>query len=293
MLEFLQKGDARVLSHGEDLDGLFSASLVLAVVEEARLRFMAPYESKVSQERFDVTLDLPPTQGGTHLLVDHHESNLELAYRAEIPIIRPEYPSTARLLYEILLEEEPSLEEYANTVSLVDDLDTGRINYPGALFTAVLRKYFKEDRSKLNRVAYELLKVRPTREEDLLAMRTIRSEAALIEREYGEALERITKLEGGEGIVLMVKGLPAYLVPVIQLPAKKYLILVTVTQGRDGKYRLSIRSRGNSPISALELAKRFGGGGHENAAGALIMPSSLSELIDILATSVKLEVLDV
>ncbi len=293
MLEFLHKGVIRVLSHGEDLDGVFSASLMLAVTEEAELRFMAPFESKVSQERFDVTLDLPPTIGGTYLLVDHHESNLELAGRAKIAVIKPEYPSTARLLFEILLEEEPTLSEYEPTVRLVDKLDTGDISYPGALFTAVLRKYFKEDRSKLDKISRELLQVKPETEEELIELRSVRREAFLIEKKYGEEVEKVLELEGGEGVLLMVKKLPAYMVPVIQLPAKKYLLLVTATRGRDGKYRLSIRSRDGSPISALQLALKFGGGGHENAAGALIMPSSLSELIEILTSNLKLRVVDV
>ena len=45
-------------------------------------------------------------------------------------------------------------------------------------------------------------------------------------------------------------------------------LISTITQYPSGEIRLSIRSREGSPIGAGELARIFGGGGHERAAGA-------------------------
>ncbi len=294
MLEFITKGNISVVSHGEDLDGIFSASLVLLIQpEDCTVFFSAPYEIRYSKKFYDLVLDLPPPLGGTNILIDHHESNLSLASRAKISVVRPEYPSTARLLYELIVEKEPSVREYEETVSLVDKLDTGNMNYESALFTAAVRKLFKFSRSDLLGISKELLLKKPVTERDLINVPSVKREVQGIEREYGEQLSELLNMGGGEAILVEVKNLPSYLVPMIQLPAKRYMIFGTITTGSDEGLRISLRSRDDSPISALEIAKVLGGGGHRNAAGALIMPSDKDRLLSLIGKRLKVELISV
>ena len=294
MLELITKGKISVVSHGEDLDGIFSASLVLLVQPEGcSVSFSAPYEIKYSQKFYDLVLDLPPPLGGASILIDHHESNLSLASRARISVVKPEYPSTARLLYDLIVEEEPSVREYEQTVGLVDKLDTGDMNYESALFTAAVRKLFKFSRSNLLGISKDLLLRRPVTERDLVDVPSVKREVQGIEREYGEQLSELLNVEGGEALLVEIKSLPSYLVPVIQLPARRYMFFGTITTGSDGGLRVSLRSRDDSPISALDIAKVLGGGGHRNAAGALIMPSDKDRLLSLIGERLKVELISV
>ncbi len=293
MFELVSKGGRiKVASHGEDLDGLFSASLIMFVhPENLSVHFTAPYEIKGSGETFDLVLDLPPPSGGAIMLVDHHESNLSLLDRVRYPILKPNYPSTARLLHDLLVRWEPSVEEFSSTLDLVDKTDTGDLDLPSALFTAAVRRIFKRRRSYLSKVARDLLARTPTSGEDLVKLPSLRGEIELIEREYGDRIEDLLSLRGGDALLVQMKVLPSYLVPVVQLAARKYRFFGTITTGSDGALRLSLRSRDDSPITALEVAERLGGGGHRNAAGALIMPSKMEDLISMIGSFMELELI--
>ncbi len=295
MFELVSKGGKlKVASHGEDLDGLFSASLIaLMHPENLEIRFTAPYEIKESLESFDIVLDLPPPKGGVRILVDHHESNLSLLSRVRTAFIRPEYPSTARLLYDIMREWEPQVEDFSSTVDLVDQTDTGNLDLSSALFTAAIRKIFKWRRPSLLKVVKDLLTYPPTTSNDLIKLPTVRKDVDLIEREYGDKLRELLSLEGGDAILVKMELLPSYLVPVVQLAARRYRFFGTITTGSDGALRLSLRSRDDSPLSALEVAERLGGGGHKNAAGALIMPSRMEDLLAIVGSKMKFELITV
>lgn len=295
MYELIYKGGRlKVASHGEDLDGVFSASLVIALhPEELTVRYTAPYEIKVSQSNYDLVLDLPPPKGGTRILVDHHESNASLLDRVEIAFLKPEYPSTARILYDVFRKWEPALDEFSTTVDLVDRIDTGDMDFPSALFTASIRKIFKTRRADLLKVSRDLISNPPSRSEDLTKLPTVRKEIQQILREYGRKLEDLITLKGGDALLVKIDGLPSYLVPVIQLAARRYRFFGTITSGSDGALRLSLRSRDDSPIAALEVAERLGGGGHRNAAGAMIMPSRMDELVSLLSSAMELDLITV
>ncbi|HDI73955.1 MAG TPA: hypothetical protein ENF57_02975 [Candidatus Korarchaeota archaeon] len=295
MFEIVSKGGKlSVASHGEDLDGLFSAALILLVQPEGiSLHFTAPYEIKDSPNTYDIVLDLPPPMGGTKILVDHHESNLSMLNRVERAYLRPEYPSTARLLYDILRKWEPSVEEYSRTVELVDETDTGNLDFSSALFTSAVRKVFKLRRRDLEKVARDLLIYPPVTSEDLTSLPSIKGEIDLIEREYGEQVREVLVVGGGDALLVQLRSLPSYLVPILQLVAQKYKFFGTITTGSDGALRLSLRSRPDSPLSALEVAEAFGGGGHKNAAGALMMPSSMYELLTMIREHLEVELITV
>ncbi len=295
MFELVSKGGRiKVASHGEDLDGLFSASLMALIhPEDLEIHFSAPYEIRESLESFDIVLDLPPPRGGTRILVDHHESNLTLLDRVGTAFLMPEYPSTARLLYDILRECEPQVEDLSRTVDLVDQTDTGNLDLSSALFTAAIRKIFKRKRSDLIKVARDLLLHPPTTSDELVNLPAVKREVDLIWREYGDRLGELLSLEGRDALLVRIESLPSYLVPVIQLAAKRYKFFGTITTGSDGALRLSLRSREDSPLSALEVAERLGGGGHRNAAGALIMPSRMEDLLALVGSKMEFELITV
>ena len=295
MFELVSKaGRISVASHGEDLDGLFSAALILLVHPEGlALHFTAPYEIRDSSESYDLVLDLPPPRGGARILVDHHRSNLALLDRVGVAYLRPECPSTARLLYDMLREWEPSVGDYGRTVDLVDRTDTGDLDLPSALFTAAIRKLFKVRRGDLLKVVKDLLVHRPIEGRDLVELPSLRREVEVIEREYGDRIKEVLSLGGGDAVLVRLSGLPSYLVPLVQLAAGRYRFFGTITAGSDGALRLSLRSRPDSPISALEVAEALGGGGHENAAGAVIMPSDMERLLSLLRGGLRVELITV
>ncbi len=295
MFELISKSEKlSVASHGEDLDGLFSAAIIILLhPSELKLKFTAPYEIKTAEESYDMVLDLPPPQGGAKILVDHHESNILLTNRVQKAYLKPEYPSTARLLYDLIKEKEPSIESYERTIALVDETDTGNLDLFSALFTSAIRKIFKVRRKYLASISKDLLVHPPTTSSDLVNLPSIRKETRLIRREYGDLIEKIGSMRGGEALLVKLESVPAYLVPIIQLAAKRYLLFGTITSGSDGALRISIRSQSNSPLSALKVAEAMGGGGHENAAGALIMPSDMDRLLKMIEEQLRVELISV
>lgn len=294
MLEDLMKEERlSVCSHGEDLDGLTSASLLIAIKPEGiEVHFSAPYEIKNFKGSYDVVLDLPPPIGGARILIDHHISNISLLDRVKTSILRPEYPSTARLLYEILSELEPGVGRYSELIDLTDATDSGRMDLESALFTSAVRKLFKERKRKLLEVCRDLLKTSPTSSKDLLDLPSLRSEVNFLMKEYGGLIERILSLSEGEALLFNVRNYPSYLVPLIQLASQGYKLLGTLTRGSDGLLRLSLRSRPDSPLTALQLAGAFGGGGHEHAAGALVPPSIMPEVLERIRKFLSLDIVD-
>ncbi len=294
MLEDLMKEERlSICSHGEDLDGLTSASLVIAVRPEGlEVHFSAPYEIKNLWDSYDLVLDLPPPRGGARVLIDHHASNISLLDRVRTPILRPEYPSTARVLYEILRGWEPGVGRYSELIDLTDATDSGKMDLESSLFTSAIRKLFKERKRKLLEVCGDLLRSPPISSKDLIELPSLRSEVSFLTREYGDLIERVLSLSGGEALLLNVRNYPSYLVPLMQLASQGYKLLGTLTRGSDGLLRLSLRSRPDSPITALQIAEALGGGGHEHAAGALVSPSTMPEIVEKIRRFLSLSVVD-
>ncbi len=281
-LQSLKNPPYKVLSHGEDLDGIFSASLVhLAFLGQVEMKFMAPDESKVSDRSYDITLDLPPPAGGTLILIDHHDSNEELLTRAKKYVFDPKAPSTAELVFESLVDEhDPRIEE---AVRFTSKVDRGIMDEKTALFTSLVRRIFRTRREKLARLSLELLKNPPRTGEDLMSTPTISSEWELSRKELEPVMlwaEKLGRLNLKDTVLIMdVRGFPGYSTPYLLYKTKDSAdVLITLTEGKNSYLRSSIRSKKDSLISAIEIAEKFGGGGHRNAAGMLIMESDLERL---------------
>ncbi len=281
-LQGLKDPPYTVLSHGEDLDGIFSASLVhLAFLGQVEMKFMAPDESKISSKSYDITLDLPPTKGGTLILIDHHDSNGELLARAKKHIFDPKAPSTAELVFKGLVDEcDPRIEA---AVRFTSEVDRGVMDEKTALFTSLVRRIFRMRRERLAKLSLELLKNPPRTGEDLMSVPTISSEWNLSKKEMEPVMlwaGKLGRLDLKNTVLIIdVRGFPGYSTPYILYKTKDSAdVLITLTEGKNGCIRSSIRSKDDSLISAIEIARRFGGGGHRNAAGMLINESDLERL---------------
>ncbi|MGC9020154.1 MAG: DHHA1 domain-containing protein [Candidatus Methanodesulfokora sp.] len=287
-LQSLREPPFRILTHGEDLDGIFSGSLAIAAFNgEVELEFMAPDESKNSMRTFDVTIDLPPPAGRTALFIDHHASNVHLLNRADISIFDPNAPSSAHLVKMSLLKDFPSSDLLERSVDFVSRVDKGEMDENVAKFSVVIRRIFRTRRKLLKEMAEELLEKLPSSGEDLTSLRIFESEWKAVEREVGgllnwaDALEKL-RLEK-TALVIDLRGYPGYIIPYLLYRARNSAYLViTMTEGKNSNIRASVRSSERSPISALELASKFGGGGHERASGMLIRESDMETIAKLL-----------
>lgn len=81
-------------------------------------------------------------------------------------------------------------------------------------------------------------------------------------------LARIVCFEGHE--VPIVNAPPVNISELVGHLAEKHPFAIGWFQRPDGKYQFSLRSRGDGGVNVNEIAKRYGGGGHRNAAGFTI-----------------------
>lgn len=284
-----------LLTHGEDLDGLVSAGIFLKLLEKVvNLKFSAPYWAIEDRRRYDIVTDLPPPRGGCKLLIDHHPSNVELGKKRAIKsFVQPNYPSTALLVWE-LLNEESDLNQLKPLVDLTSEVDSGKYDEGSIKFTVVIRKLFSSTGrgAALKRVVDELISEVPATGEELLGLKTVFPFWQEIEKEEREFLSWIyslpSKIDDGSDLAVIIhvgRG-PGYLSPLIHYKLQNIVDLETILRiSDDGRGRLSIRSRKGSKVSALELATKLGGGGHERAAGATIDPKDIELLEKILKRS--------
>ena len=287
-LQSLREPPFRILTHGEDLDGIFSGSLAIAAFNgEVELEFMAPDESKNSMRTFDVTMDLPPPAGRTALFIDHHASNAHLLDRADISIFDPDAPSSAYLVKKNLLKDFPFSDVLEKSVDFVSRVDRGEMDENVAKFSVVIRRIFRTRRKLLKEMAKELLEKPPSSGDDLVSLRIFENEWRTVEREVGGLLNWADSLEklklDKKALIIDLRGYPGYIIPYLLYRARNssYLI-ITMTEGKNSNIRASVRSSEGSPISALELASKFGGGGHERASGMLIRESDMERVARLL-----------
>jgi len=289
-----------LLTHGEDLDGLVSAGIFLKILEKVvNLKFSAPYWAIDDKKMYDIVTDLPPPKGGCKILIDHHPSNVELGRKRAIKsFVRPSYPSTALLAWE-LLNEETDLNQLKPLVDLTSEVDSGKYDEGSIRFTVVVRKLFSSPsrETTLRRVVKELIEEAPSSGEGLLKLRSIFPVWKDIENEEGDFLSWINSLpmkvtDGRDlAVIIHVGRGPGYLSPLIHYKLQNLVDLEAVLRiSDDGKGRLSIRSREGSKVSALELAAKLGGGGHERAAGATIDPKDI-ELLEKILRRIGLKVM--
>jgi bifunctional oligoribonuclease and PAP phosphatase NrnA len=200
----------------------------------------------------------PAVRARALIWIDHHVSNEGLG---TIPLIDPRASSTAEIVYRLIrvIGGEVSAETaaclYAGIVT-----DTGRFQYqavrPETLrIGAELREHafdharlvqaLYEDNTtaylKLTGIALQRLTLEP--DEDLVWTYLTQIDLAQAGVEPGEADDLIDAVR----------------------TAREADVAAVIKQQRDGRFKVSLRSRGGHDVAAV--AQRFGGGGHRLAAG--------------------------
>lgn len=202
--------------------------------------------------------------------IDHHVTNEGLG---SIPIVDPAASSTSELVWRLVRElgGEVSIETakclYAGLVT-----DTGRFQYeavrPETLRLAAELREFPFEHTRLVQALYEDSGVADLR---LLAvaLRRIRLEtdADLVWTYLTQGDLRATGVEGGatDDLIDVVRT------------AREADVAAVIKQQRDGRFKVSLRSRGEHDVA--EVAARFGGGGHRLASG-FTSSRGLAETVD-------------
>jgi phosphoesterase RecJ-like protein len=209
--------------------------------------------------------------------IDHHASNDGLG---TIPLIDPRASSTAELVWRLLREFggdvplETAICLYAGLVT-----DTGRFQYqavtPDTLRLGAELREFPFEHTRLVQALYE-------------------DNALVYLRLLGVALERI-ELEPDADLVwsyltqadLAAAGVRSSetddLIDVVRT-AREADVAAVVKQQRDGRFKVSLRSKGGHDLAAISAA--FGGGGHRLAAG-YTSRHGLTETIDRLRAALR------
>ncbi len=194
----------------------------------------------------------------TLIWIDHHVTNEGLG---TIPIVDPSASSTSELVYRLLkvlggeIRVETAMSLYAGLVT-----DTGRFQYeavgPDTLRLAAELREFPFDHTRLVQALYEdhgvaylkllgvvLERVRVDPDADLVWTYLMRADLDAADLEPGDA----------DDLIDLVRT------------AREADVAAILKQQRDGRFKVSVRSRGGHDVAAA--AARLGGGGHRLASG--------------------------
>ncbi len=197
-------------------------------------------------------------RAGTVVWIDHHASNEGLG---TVPLIDPKASSTAEMVFRLMermggeVPPEAAACLYAGLVT-----DTGRFQYeatsPQTLRLAAELRTYPFDHARMAQALFEdnglaYLRVLGT------ALRRLESDpqAGLIWTYLTQADLQDARIHPTE---------TDDLIDVIRT-ARESDVAAVLKQQRDGRFKVSMRSRGDSDLASL--AARFGGGGHRLAAG--------------------------
>jgi phosphoesterase RecJ-like protein len=197
-------------------------------------------------------------RAGTSVCIDHHRTNPGFA---SINLIDPDAAATAEVVYRLIgriggdLGADVAACLYAGLVT-----DTGRFQFgsasPEVLRIAADLRERPFDHARLSQALYE--------DNSLAYLRLL-----------GTVLDRATLVAEADLVWtwLTRKDLQGARVPIqetddvidILRTARESDVAAVVKEQRDGGFKVSLRSRGNTDVAAI--AERFGGGGHRLAAG--------------------------
>ena len=190
--------------------------------------------------------------------IDHHHDNPRFG---DVNLIVPDASSTGEVLADVFRELEIELTpELAEALYIALVTDTGRFQYqavtPETIRLGAQLREFPFDHTRLVQALYE--------DNSLAYLRLL-----------GVALERVA-LEQDADLLwtyltqadLAAAGVPSSetddLIDVVRT-AREADVTAVVKQQRDGRFKVSLRSKGAHDVAAV--AGRFGGGGHRLAAG--------------------------
>lgn len=269
-----------------DLDGVGSAALFLRRHRDGVVVLMAPPDVKrwwVRRITWDFVADLP-CPGKARIRADHHKSN---APCAEKEFYDPEAPASAALAIKALgLEDDPVARWI---VDRAVETDTAKIVTEEArvLDAAIRVANYKEKLSIARLLAEggpEALKSEIIRE---LANRGFE-----MERRVVDAANRIPVADNLVIISPRRIELFSYRRLAIELENRGARFVNIIVRRGFRTWRLYCGANKNSEYDCTDVARRFGGGGHKYAAGAIIKAPLLrpakpvEELISLVNPSV-------
>ena len=201
----------------------------------------------------------PHFENAPHLvLIDHH-----IPHHApgDLRIVDTKAPATAVILTRLLVELGATITPDMATNLLTGIVtDTGSFRYrnttPEAMHLAAL---LLENGGNLNQISEEVYRSRPIAGMKLLGIMLTKMKTACNDRLAWSILVHDDFVKCGateEDTEEFVNEL---------LTIDTVLIAALAREGKPGKFRVSLRSRGKYDVA--QVAREFGGGGHINAAG--------------------------
>lgn len=217
--------------------------------------------------------------GKINLVIDHHPSN---TFFGEYTCLESSSAATAEIIYLIIKELGVSIDkDIASGIYTGVSTDTGCFKFRNttarSLYTAGRMKELGADTESINEVMFET----KSRGELELEMRIIETMEYRFDDKLAIALitqDMYRETGTSEDECEYIAAIPRQIVGV--------MVGVTIKERTNGKYKASIRTR--HPINASAICKKFGGGGHENAAGCRF-DGTLEEFKDAIADAVKQE----
>ena len=195
------------------------------------------------------------------LNIDHHEDN---SLYGRVNCVYGLASSTCEMLYRVFMagnwEITPRIAESLYTGIFTDtggfsfsNTTQSTHNIAGALITLGVEPSVMADRIRQNKNPADFqLWARALSRVQVFGPGNIFAVSAVFADDFREAGADMTGTEGLSQMFMTLRGVK---------------LAVVATEYPDGTIRLSVRSREGSPFGAGEFARRFGGGGHERAAG--------------------------
>jgi len=265
-----------VAVHGDDCDGICSAALVLLKFPNAKIRFLNPRSIFTVDEEFDLVIDLPKPKK-CKVNIDHHKSNLErLKKEGQLgpqDIVDPDAPASALLLMKYLnLEESKKAKEI---VEIAVAADTARHTEETLILDKIIKASLNNEKDLLR-----IAKILAEKGKNFLSDEWLKKKQKEIEAELSKIKsflkDFVDSLGVNSGFVIVDE------IDAIPYHSTKDIAHMLLDRGCDAvavlyrdasepsKIRISIRVRRDSDvIDAEAITRKFGGGGHKKAAGAI------------------------
>ena len=195
------------------------------------------------------------------LCIDHHASNTMYAAQTYVDA---NAAAACEIIYEIILALGAKIDkDIANALYTGIATDTGCFKFTNttAKTHIVAAKLIDAgaDYGEINRIMFD------TKSKSRIAVERMVLENIMFS--HGDKIALVTL---SQDMIRESKAEDGELEGITSLPRtiEGVIIGITLRERRDGKYKISLRT--HAPISASELCAKFGGGGHDRAAGCEI-----------------------
>lgn len=264
------KKEIIVAVHSEDIDGITSAALILRKFPNAHIVFLRHSEIKKTSLRFDVVIDLPKPKN-CRVNIDHHKTNFEQLIKSkrleETDLVDPNAPSAAYLVAKYYdLSDKISRE----IVDIANKADKGELNHKLMLLDFLIKCNIS-NQEKLYWIAKKLSKLG----KKIFSNEEFRNEIKKIKHleEKMDEIKKLVKKILGSNIKVAIFDCMKIPYALSRAPptifTKKGHVALSYYLEPSGKIKVSIRV-GDYDFKANAFAEKFGGGGHEKAAGLIL-----------------------